>query len=168
MNAIDITYDIDPELYRRAVTQPIKARNRTVTVARNLLATACACGMLVALNFLLFDGVSIVPLSVGFTLGAGIVFVTWWKQHRALVKTHEQHNESGGTLRFTADSTGIVDERPGIESRIAWFLVRDVRRIEGAVLIELPTARVILPEAALKDRDSTDLVTQLNAWRGSN
>lgn len=166
MNTIDITYSIDPKLYRRATTQPIRARNRTLAIVRNLVATACTLGMLAALNIAIFEGKAIVPLCVGFVLGAIVVVAVWWRQHRTLVKVHERYNDSGGILRFAADSEGIVVCRPGIESRVSWSLVRDVHLIEGAILIELPTARVILPEIALEGIDKAQLVSQLNSWRG--
>ena len=92
------------------------------------------------------------------------MLAVWWRQHRTLVKLHGTYNDTGGRHRMQIDADRIIASRPYIQSRIEWPFVRQVRQIEGAVLIELPTARLIIPTAALGESGDA-FAAQLNAWR---
>lgn len=160
--AYDLRYTIDPELHRRAVTHPIVPRNPRAAALRNIAAAVCVPLSIYAFERALFDGTGLLPMAFGFVLGAVLVLAVWWRQHRAMVRLHARYNEEGGEMWLQAGPEGLVTGRPGIESHLAWRFVRAVREIDGAVLIELPAARLIVPAAALDD--AARFAADLRGW----
>ena len=164
-----LTFEISPELYKRAVTQPIEgAPSRRNLGLRNGAALSLA-SFSVALLTLTFGEVEhLFAMIIGAALGAALVLAVWWKQHRTLVRLHGIYNETGGLNEMSLGPDLIIAKRPNIESRIAWPFVRAVRQIEGATLIELPTARLIIPDTALPERVTQDaFAKQLDTWRAA-
>lgn len=165
----DLAFQIDPELYRRAATQPIDgAPSQRAVIWRNLLACLLFPASVFAFNRALFAPDSLIPMLFSAALGAGLVLLVWWRQHLKLVKLHARYNDTGGEQKMTLSDSGIVVSRPNIESRVAWPFVRALRSIEGATLIELPTARLIVPDAALPEGvTQAEFLANLEAWRAA-
>ena len=66
------------------------------------------------------------------------------------------------------EAKGIEASRPFIRTWIDWPFVKQIRPIEGATLIELPTARLIAPDDALSEgTDPAAFQTQLEDWRSA-
>ncbi len=161
----DLEFDIAPELYARAVTQPIDGRpTGRAVIARNVAAALLGSLSVTLFTLAVFDLSQLPAVLMGAVLGATLVLAVWWRQHRTLVKLHGTYNDTGGRHRMQIDADRIIASRPYIQSRIEWPFVRQVRQIEGAVLIELPTARLIIPTAALGESGDA-FAAQLNAWR---
>lgn len=165
----DLEFDIAPELYRRAVTQPIDgAPSQRRVMIGNLAAAALFPASIFAFNRALFSPESLVPMLFAAAVGAGLVLAVWWRRHRALVEIHSRFNDSGGRQCFGLSAEGVVVSRPLIESRMDWAFVRRIWSIEGATLIEPPTARLIVPDVALPEGVSqSDFIAQLGAWRAA-
>ena len=163
----DLAFEITPELYRRAVTQPlVQAPSGRRLFWGNMLALFLATFALTLLGLSLFDSDALPQLIFGGCVGAALVAAAWWKQHRTLVRLHSNYNATGGPHRMQIDASRIVASRPHVESRIDWPFVRAIRQIDGAVLIELPTARLVVPVAALPEGQSADAFAgQLETWR---
>jgi len=165
---LDLSFDIEPELYRRALSQPIAAvrPKRFPVWLRNAIGAAGFVLSLYAFNMAFFSAETLPVMLAGGGIGAGIVLAIWWRQHRALVGLHGTYNETSGPQTMHIDQYGIIAARPNIESQIKWPFVSDVRCIDGATLIELPTARLIVPDAALPD-DITqgEFAAQLQQWK---
>ncbi|WP_124110499.1 hypothetical protein [Palleronia sp. THAF1] len=158
-------FEIEPALYRRAITTPIDPPRKNEDGFRALAATVGAVLAIVCTDLALFGGGSLVPLSAGACLGAILVLLVWWRQHRHQVSMHAAYNQTGGEMALRFDPKRIVASRPGIESHVEWRFVRAVRHIDGAILIELPTARLILPETALPtEMNASDLLRTLSEW----
>lgn len=146
-----LSFDIEPALYARAVTTPIDGAPRTGprVALRNMAAAVLFPASLVCLSLALFTRDAILPVLVGGLWGAGLVLGAWWWRHRALLRHHSQYNDTGGRQTLEISAQGIIAGRPHITSQITWAFVRAVRSIDGATLIELPTARLIVPDTAL-------------------
>ncbi|MBU2981871.1 hypothetical protein KO498_08590 [Lentibacter algarum] len=163
----DLRFEIDPELYQRAVTTPLdgpvsKDRRALYNIAAMVLFPAS----IFCFNRALFAPDALVAMCFAAVFGAGMVLVVWWRQHGRLVKHHKAYNETGGTQEMTVGPDGIKASRPMIRSEIDWGFVRAVRGIDGASLIELPTARLIVPDAALPEGvTQASFVEQLESWR---
>ncbi|MEL7166407.1 MAG: hypothetical protein AAGL96_13135 [Pseudomonadota bacterium] len=163
----DLTFEIDPALHRRAVTTPIDgAPSPRRVMVQNLLAAVLFPLSIVAVNTAFFANDSLIAMCVAAALGAGLVLVVWWRQHRKLVAVHSQYNETGGAQSIQIGPDGIRAARPHIRSEIDWPFVRAIRQVDGAVLIELPTARLIVPDASLPDGATAQkFAADLDAWR---
>lgn len=161
----ELEFDVAPALYKRAVTQPIGAApTRTMVILRNLAAVFAGSLSLTLFTLAFFDISHLAAVLVGGVIGAALVLGVWWKQHRTLVRLHMAYNDTGGRHRIEIGAERIIARRPYIESRIDWPFVRAIRQVDGAVLIELPTARLIIPTAALSESSDT-FAAQLDAWR---
>jgi hypothetical protein len=163
----NLSFEIAPELYRRAVTTPMEgvpSKNRVAL--RNLAAAVLFPTSIFMFNRALFSPESLVPMLFAAALGGGLVLAVWWRQHRKLVGVHGRYNETGGAQAMKLAPEGIVAARPNIESHVGWAFVREIRRIEGATLIELPTARLIVPDAALPEGVTPEaFAADLEEWR---
>ena len=163
----DLTFEVAPELYRRAVTTSVggvpSARRKALG---NIAAMVLFPASIFAFNRALFEPSSLVAMCFAAVLGAGLVFVVWWRQHQKLVSLHQRYNETGGVQSTQLNAKGIVAARPLITSHINWGFVRELHSIDGATLIELPTARLIVPDTALPEGvDQVSFITQLEQWR---
>lgn len=165
----DLTFEIAPDLYRRAVTTPIQGGpSRGGMIARNLAAAVLFPASIFAFNRAFFAPESLTAMLFAAVLGAGMVLAVWWRQHRRLVGIHGRFNQTGGTQTMQIGADGIVAQRPHIKSIIGWPLVTAIRRIDAATLIELPTARLIVPDDALpKGTDTVAFVAQLGDWKSA-
>ena len=163
----DLTFEIEPELYQRAVTTPLDGPvSKNKTALKNLAAMVIFPASIFAFNRALFSPESLAAMCFAAVLGAGLVLFVWWRQHSALVKVHKAYNETGGTQKMQLGPEGIVACRPMIKSEVEWNFVRALRGIDGASLIELPTARLIVPDAALPEGvTQSAFLAQLEAWR---
>ena len=164
---LDLSFDIEPELYRRALTQPIGAvrPKRFPMWLRNAVGAVGFVFSLFAFNMAFFSAETLPVMLAGGGLGAGIVMAIWLRQHRALVGIHGTYNETSGQQTMHIDQYGIIAARANIESQIKWPLVNDIQTIEGATLIELPTARLIVPDDALPDDTSqAQFAATLREW----
>ena len=151
-------YHVAPDLYRRALAHPLPG----ATDPRRF--DPAAAGQ-VALLFAVFFGTAwllgwgdpILPLTLGFVIGAGFVFLQWRRIHSRTAAMHGAYNDTGGPMALEIGASGIIATRPGIESRLAWSFVSGVRAMEGAVLFDLPsTARLILPVSELPEGTSAE------------
>ena len=165
--SFDLRFEIPAELHRRAVTQPIDgAPSRTRVMLQNLAAMLLFPASIFAFNRALFGPESLIAMLFAAVLGAGLILFVWWRQHRKLVNIHGRFNETGGTQIMHLGESGISVERPNIKSIIDWPLVVAIRSIKGATLIELPTARLIVPDAALPEAVTpAKFAAQLDDWR---
>lgn len=165
---IALSFEIPDDLYRRAITQPLTPPpSRAVVVGRNLLAAVLAPTALVLLCLALFDAGDLAPFTMGAAIGATFVMAVWWRQHRKLVALHNSYNETGGRQKMSFSADEITVARPHVQSRIEWPFVRAIRAIDGASLIELPTARLIVPDTALTDHSPAQFRAKLEAWRAT-
>lgn len=161
----DLEFDIAPELYARAVTRPIDGRpSGRVVIVRNVAAVLLGSLSVTFFTLAFFDLSYLAAVLMGAVLGAALVLAVWWRQHRMLVKLHGTYNDTGGRHRMQIDAERIIASRPYIQSRIEWPFVRKIRQIDGAVLIELPTARLIIPTTALGESGDA-FAARLDAWR---
>ena len=165
----DLTFEIAPDLYRRAVTTPIDG---PMSVRRKTLGNFAAMVLfplsIFAFNRALFAPESLLAMCFAAVWGAGLVLAVWWRQHLRLVGTHQAYNETGGNMTMQIGPEGVVAARPQITSQVTWDFVRALRGIDGATLIELPTARLIVPDAALPAGvDQAAFIAQLEAWRAA-
>ncbi|MEO0891530.1 MAG: hypothetical protein AAFY35_02960 [Pseudomonadota bacterium] len=162
-----LDFDIPPDLYKRAITQPIPGREHPTgarLALRTGLAVALMTGAIICFCLALFDLDALAPMAFGAGLGSVIILGVWWKQHRSLVGVHMGVNDKASRHRYEIDSTGIIAAREHIRSEIAWPFVNAIRGTEGATLIEVQTARLIVPDAAL-DVAPDEFRAQLEAWR---
>ena len=107
MTDIDLSHEIDPELFRNAVQQPLVSQRSRLSLLRNFGAVIVFGLAIFAFDPALFGGTALMPMTFGAVIGAGVV------------------------------------------------------------LVELPTARLIVPETALKDGDGAALVESLMLWKGA-
>ena len=165
----DLTFEIEPDVYRRAVTTPLDGPMPTRKKALgNFAAMVLFPLSVLAFNRALFAPESLVAMCFAAALGAGLVLAVWWRQHLKLVGVHQNYNDTGGTMSMQIGPDMIVAARPQITSQITWSFVRDLRGIDGATLIELPTARLIVPDAALPEGvTQAGFIAQLEAWRAA-
>ncbi len=165
----NLTFEIAPDLYRRAVTTPIfGAPSKNRVMAQNIAAAVLFPASIFAFNRALFTPESLISMLFASVLGAGLVLAVWWRQHRKLVTIHGRFNETGGTQSIQIGADGIIAQRPNIKSEVAWSFVTTIRQIEGATLIELPTARLIVPDDALPTgTEKVAFAAQLNEWRAA-
>ncbi|MEO0750252.1 MAG: hypothetical protein AAFY25_00460 [Pseudomonadota bacterium] len=167
--AFDLTFDIPPELYRRAITQPIPGREPPKgarLVLRTGLAIVAMTGAIICFCLTFFDLSDLGPMGFGAGLGSLIILGVWWKQHRSLVGVHMDVNERATRHHYVIDANGIRAAREHIRSEIAWPFVNAVRGIEGATLIEVQTARLIIPDSAI-DLSPDAFRAQLDTWRAA-
>jgi len=167
--SFDLTFEIAPDLYRRAVTTPITgAPSKNRAMFQNIAAAILFPASIFAFNRALFDPASLLAMLFAAVLGAGMVLAVWWRQHSRLVSIHGRYNDRGGTLQLQISATGICAQRPNIKSYVDWPFVTAIRQIDGATLIELPTARLIVPHIALPQTcEPSDFATQLENWRAA-
>ncbi|MGC1494809.1 MAG: YcxB family protein [Sulfitobacter sp.] len=165
----NLTFEIAPDLYRRAVTTPITgAPSKNRVMVQNIAAALLFPASVSAFNRALFDPDSLIAMLFAAVLGAGLVLAVWWHQHRRLVGIHGRFNETGGTQTIQIDADGIIAQRPNIKSEMSWPFVKTIRQIEAATLIELPTARLIVPDDALPDgTDKAAFLAQLMEWKAA-
>jgi hypothetical protein len=165
--SFNLTFEITPELYRRAITTPfgkIPSKNRVMV--QNLAAAVLFPFSIFAFNRAFFAPDSLIAMLFAAILGAGLVFAVWWRQHRKLVGVYSQYNDTGGTQSMHIGAAGISAQRPHIKSIIDWPFVNQVRSISGATLIELPAARLIVPDTALPEGvEPARFAAQLEEWR---
>lgn len=162
-----LQFEIPPDLYKRAITHPIPGREQpkgAKAAPRIILSIALAFGAIICFCLAFFDLDALAPMGFGFALGAAIVLGVWWRQHRGLVGVHMDVNARSDRHRYEIDASGIIASRDHIRSEIGWPFVNAIRGIDGATLIEVQTARLIVPDAAL-DGSAEDFRTQLEAWR---
>lgn len=163
----ELAFDIAPDLYRRAITQPIPGHEQprgARLVVRTVLAVVLMTGSIVCFCLAFFDLSDLGPMAFGAGLGSLIILGVWWKQHRSLVGVHMNVNARATEHRYEIDATGIMATREHIRSEIGWPFVSAIRGIDGATLIEVQTARLIIPDAALDIAPDT-FRAQLEAWR---
>jgi hypothetical protein len=164
-----LTFEISPDLFQRAVTTPITgvpSKNRVVV--QNIAAATLFPASIFAFNRAFFDPKSLTAMLFSAALGAALVLAVWWRQHRKLVGIHGRYNETGGTQSMQIGADNIIAQRPNIKSEINWAFVTTIRQIEGATLIELATARLIIPDEALpKGTDKAGFVAQLERWKAA-
>jgi hypothetical protein len=166
---IALEFDIEPGLYRRAITYPIPGQeppSQTVVMLRNLGAAILFPLSLTLLTLAFFDWDRLTAVFMGGAVGAGLVLAVWWRQHKRLVAHHDRYNRTAGTQSMRFDEKGIVAAREGIESHIGWSFVSGIRAIPDATLIEVQTARLIVPDTALEG-SADSFRAQLEAWRGT-
>ncbi len=163
----DLTFEIAPGLYRRAATTPmLGVPSRGQVIGRNIAVALLFPAGIFAVNRAFFAPESLMAMLFAAVLGAALLLLVWWRQHWRLVGIYGQYNETAGTQILRLGAAGISAERPHIKSDISWPFVRALRQIDGATLIELPTARLIVPDDALpKGVDRAAFVAQLEAWR---
>lgn len=162
-----LDFDIPPDLYKRAITQPIPGREQPTgarLLMRTALAVALMTGSILCFCLAFFDFDALGPMAFGAGLGSLIILGVWWKQHRSLVGVHMGVNDKASRHHYNIDATGIIAAREHIRSEIAWPFVNAIRGIDGATLIEVQTARLIIPDAAL-DAAPDAFRAQLEAWR---
>ncbi len=162
-----LSFDIDPALYARAVTTPIDGTPRTGprVALRNMAAAVLFPASLVCLALAFFNRDAILPVLVGGLWGAALVLGAWWWRHRTLLRHHSQYNDTGGRQTLEINADAITAGRPHITSQIGWPFVRAIRQIDGATLIELPTARLIVPDAALPSGTAAEaFAADLTRW----
>lgn len=163
---ITLSFEIPPALYKRAVTYPLVERpSRAKMMARNVVAAVLFPASLAMLGFSFFGSQGMAPFLLGAGIGACFVLAVWWRQHFTLVRLHKTYNDTGGQQEMALGPDGITAARPFIQSRIDWPFVRAIRGIDGATLIELPTARLIVPDAALSEVSPAQFRDQLETWR---
>ncbi|MEM8693481.1 MAG: hypothetical protein AAGG57_16550 [Pseudomonadota bacterium] len=166
-----LDFDIDPKLYRRAITMPIDPGtrpSRRMTIIRNVATAILFPLSLAALAMAFFDFTALLPMLIGGLWGSGVVLAVWWRQHQVQVRLHNTYNETGGRQTMRIEAKGIEASRPFIRTWIDWPFVKQIRPIEGATLIELPTARLIVPDDALSEgTDPAAFQTQLEDWRSA-
>ena len=79
-----------------------------------------------------------------------------------------KYNAEAGEQQMVLSADGIVAERPGIKSEIKWDMVQTIWSIEGATLIDLHTARLSVPHAALPENTTpNDFEMQLHEWKSA-
>ncbi|MEL7254685.1 MAG: hypothetical protein AAGL23_10965 [Pseudomonadota bacterium] len=148
----DLEFSIPPDLYKRAITQPIPGREPPTGARmflRVALTIAFATGSIVCFSLAFFDWDALAPMGFGFALGAAIVLGVWWRQHRSLVGVHMNVNARAERHHYVIDAGGVTATREHVRSEIGWPFVTAIRSTEGATLIEVQTARLIIPDAAL-------------------
>lgn len=162
-----LEFDIPPELYKRAITQPIPGREKPKGAKAALrigLTILLMIGSIICFCIAFFDLDALGPMGFGFALGAALILGVWWRQHRSLVGMHMDVNARAERHHYEIDATGIIAAREHIRSEISWPFVNAIRGIEGATLVEVQTARLIVPDAALNG-SAEDFRAQLEAWR---
>lgn len=162
----ELEFDIPPDLYKRAITKPIPGREppQGARLAfRVALTITLMTGSIVCFCLAFFDWGALAPMGFGFALGAAIVLGVWWRQHRSLVGVHMDVNKRVDRHRYSIDAGGIIAARDHIRSEIAWPFVNAIQGIDGATLIEVQTARLIVPDAAV-DIAPNAFRAQLTEW----
>ena len=162
-----LDFVIPPELYKRAITQPIPGRERPDGMWMTLrtgFAIAAMSGAILCFCLAFFDLSALAPMGFGFVLGAVIILGIWWKQHRGLVGVHMDVNAKAEQHHYEIDASGIIAARDHIRSEIGWPFVTAIRSVEGATLIEVQTARLIVPDAAL-NVSAEAFRADLETWR---
>lgn len=168
-NQFDLKFDIDPDLYKRAVTQPITAQRRKAMKwkeVRNFFAVLGlgACSFLAGQA--VFPYSHPVAVSAGAVFGAALVLLIWWRQHHAMVGLHSKYNETAGQQHVILSADKVIAMRPGIRSEMNWSFVQSVWAIDGATLIDLGTARLIVPDAALPSNvTQSQFKARLQSWK---
>lgn len=163
---ISLSFEIDPELYKRAMTHPMLGQERPSKLAselRNVAAAVLFPFSLFCLSMAFFDKWAILPMSVGAVVTGMLVLGVWWRQHKKLLRVHMRYNETGGQQTMTLDVHGIKVEKPHIQSNIEWPFVTSIRAISGATLIDVQTARLIVPDVVLGTTPDT-FRAQVNTW----
>lgn len=160
-------FQIAPDLYQRAVTQPINGMDvsGTMRTLRNVAAATLFPLSLFAFNMAFFTLQTLPVMLTGGFIGAVLVLAAWWRRHMKLVGIHKTYNDAGGVQRFHIDAEKIDVSRPHIRSSVDWPFVTGIRGIDGASLIELPTARLIVPDVALPEGTTPDAFrADLKTW----
>ncbi|WP_425073188.1 hypothetical protein [Sagittula sp. S175] len=161
----DLTFDIPEAVYARAITQPLVPRRRGVTIARNLAAAVLAPLALYRLNKALFGDAGLIPLLVGFMLGATLTLLVWKKQQLVHVGHELERNSADPQVSFAAGPEGIVSSRGVLSSQIGWPAVTEIRQTPEAVLVCIGTSRLVVPITALEDVGT--FVRDLENWRAA-
>jgi len=165
----DLEFAIPADLYQRAITHPMKEAEVTSSTQRwrNVAAAICFPASLFAFNMAFFSADTLIVMLTGGFIGAGVVLAAWWMRHRMLVRAHKAYNDTGGMQRMHIDASGVEATRPHIRSIIEWPFVTGICGISGATLIEVATARLIVPDAALPAGTAPDVFrdTLMQWWR---
>lgn len=162
-----LDFAIKPDLYRHAITQPIPGHEQPKggrLALRTGLAIVAMTGSITFFCLAFFDINALVPMTFGFFLGAAIVLGIWWRQHRRLVRVHMTVNTKTEKHHYVIDAKGIIAQRAYIRSEIEWPFVTCIRHIEGATLIDVQTARLIVPDTAL-NVSPEEFQKQMEIWR---
>jgi hypothetical protein len=162
-----LDFDIPADVYKKAITRPLAARKQpqgVLLAMRIVLAIALMSLSIICFSYAFFDIDGLAPMCFGFTLGSGVTLAAWWKQHRTLVTYHLNTNANAGRHHYEIDATGIVAARDHIKSEIGWPFVNAINSVEEATLIEVQTARLIVPDLAL-DVSPDVFRAQLETWR---
>lgn len=162
----DLQFDIPAELYRKAITQPLPGREQPKgarLALRVMLTIVLMTGSIICFCLAFFSMEALAPMGFGFALGAAIVLGLWWRQHRSLVGVHMDVNARAERHHYVINAEGITAAREHIRSEIGWPFVNTIWSVDGATLIEVQTARLIIPDAAL-DVTPDAFREQLETW----
>jgi len=163
----DPTFEIAPDPCCRVVTVPIDgALSKRQVAAQNIAAATLFPLSIFAIDPAFFAPFSLVLMCFVAVLGAGPVLAVCWRRPRMLVRLHGRFNGTAGVQAMQFGADGIVAVRPLTKSHIGGLLVRVLRGSFGAILIELPTARLIVPDHGLPPAIAKAAFNaQLNKWR---
>ena len=164
---ITMKFELPTELHARAITHPsVGFPSRRYLFLRNALATILFILTLYAAALGVWGNWAVAPTIGGGVIGAALMLAVVLKTRRRELGRHHQYNSSGGQLRLIFEPNGLTAERQHIKSQIAWPFVTGIISIDGATLIELPTARLTAPDFALPAGMSADAFrSQLEVWR---
>ncbi|MGB1234766.1 MAG: hypothetical protein ACPG5U_03430 [Planktomarina sp.] len=165
----DLKFDIPDDLYKRAVTQPITPARRKAAKWKEIRNFFAVIAFFVAGYFFgtaFFPNSHPLAVPFGSVFGAALVLIIWWRQHFAMVRLHRTYNDSAGLNHIILSAEKVIAMRPSIRTEMEWSFVKTVWAIDGATLIDLGTARLIVPDTALPSEVlQPEFLAQLQAWK---